>query len=128
MPTLAELSSPMYKERKPSVSEQDFFRRSRVPGYAADDGNVVINPVPSAGVNYDAVRINEYVRQLIRSKRIPPPRFAVSDEQYKRFSGYGSEADIKATIAGRFMSGDPSAGTATPDQQQYIEQLRALMR
>jgi hypothetical protein len=116
------------RERKPSVSELDFFRRSRVPGYAADDGNVVINPVPEPGVNYEAVRLNEHIRQLIRKKAIPQPTFQLTPEQQQRFGNYGSPEDITATIAARIVSGDPSAGTVTPEQQMWVNQISEYLR
>ena len=112
-----------YKERKPSTSELDFFRRSGVPGYAAEDGSVVINPVQQPGVNYESVRINEHVRLLIRGGKVQPPNFQITTAQQQRFKDYGSLDDIRATIAARLVSGDPSAGEATEEQRSYMNSI-----
>jgi hypothetical protein len=114
---------PFYKERKPTTSELDFFRRSSIPGYAAEDGSVVINPVPSAGINYDAVRLNEYVRQLIKHNRIKKPNFQITNKQRLAFKEYGDEEDILSTIAARIVSNDPSAGDVTEDQKKYAYEI-----
>ena len=55
------------QERKPSESERAFFLRTGIPGYAADDGRVVMNPSDLKGVNKAAVRKNEAARIFLRN-------------------------------------------------------------
>jgi hypothetical protein len=117
------------KQRQPYQSEGEFFQRSGIPGYAADDGNVVLNPNPPEGVNMDAVRLNESGRVMMRSGDMPRPSYALTPEQEAAFSGYSPDPqDQRETIAARILSGDPSAGASTPEQQFYVEQLRDRLR
>jgi hypothetical protein len=59
------------------------------------------------------------------------PKFAITDAQ-KQFldSTMYKNAPPEsraATIAARLISGDPSAGTATPEQNMYVNALRRQM-
>jgi len=115
-------------ERAPSASELDFFRRTGVPGYAASDDRVVMNPSPAEGVNYDAVRQNEAARIFMRQNQDYQPGFGLTDEQNQFLgkTGYAGapDADRQATIAARIYSGDPSGGVPTPEQQQFVKRLQ----
>jgi hypothetical protein len=56
------------------------------------------------------------------------PQFSLTDEQKTRFKNYSAnESDIRATIAARILSKDPSAGTATPEQTEYVNRLWQFM-
>jgi hypothetical protein len=112
--------------RPPSRSELDFFVRSQVPGYAADDGNVVFAPIPMTGVNFDAVGQNEAARQFMRAQNFSENQLPVlSDSQRDALSGTSysdaSPIDRRSTILARIFSGDPSGGTPTPEQRNFIE-------
>ena len=120
---LSQASRWAVTERPPVKTEIEFFNRSGVPGYAAQDDRVVLNPSPGAGVNMDAVRTNEALRILMRKEDLPRPTFSLTNEQMKRFSGYGSEQDIRETIAARIATGDPSVPGPTMEQKSFAKQL-----
>lgn len=114
------------KTRPPSHEEKEFFNRTGIPGYAAEDDSVVLNPIPPAGVNMDAVRKNETLRILMRRGDLPKPSFALTDEQIKKFSRYGSEQDIRETISARIATGDPSVSDATKEQLSFVKHILEL--
>jgi hypothetical protein len=51
----------------------------------------------------------------------------LTDEQRKTFANYGPIEDIKATIAARIISHDPSALKPTADQLRFVKQLAQHM-
>lgn len=118
--------------RPPGWSEREFFRASGIPGYAADDGAVVMNPEPSIGVNMDGVAMNEASRALMRRPGMAPS-FGLTADQVAalgRLPHYAtaSDEDRRATIAARLMTGDPSAGgPASSEQEQYLRLLRLYL-
>lgn len=117
--------------RPPTPSEIEFFKKSNVPGYAAPDNSVVLNPNPPPGVNMDAIRKNEALRILMRTGKVPSPSFEVTDEQRSAFSGTPYAEDEQAmreTLAARVATGDPSAGAYTPEQRAYVNQIMALLK
>ena len=109
-------------------SEDEFFRSRRdVSGLAADDGCVVLNPYTDLSMaQSDAVALNEAARIVMRQSHIRPT-FTLTAEQQAAFEDYGSLEDIRATIAARILSGDPSALTPTPDQLLFVNQLAQEM-
>ena len=114
-------------ERLPYQGEIDFFKNSGVPGYAADDNHIVMSPFNQSPVgSRDAVRMNEGAR--VRMRDFGAPTFGLTQAQESTLGGLpyystASDADRKSTILARLLSGDPSGGTATPDQQFYINSL-----
>jgi hypothetical protein len=114
-------------QRRPHLSESAFFWRSpHVAGMAAEDNAVVMNPFSQlSDSEKQAVIMNEAARVFMRTHQ--RPSFPVTGEQQQQFGQYGSPQDIRETIAGRLLSGDPSAGQGTPEQLQFIQQLRTLM-
>jgi len=119
------------KFREPTESELAFFKRTGVPGYAAPDNAVVLNPSPPQGVNMDAVAKNEAARVFMRQNPDAAPKFGLTDEQSSLLSGTtykgADPLDRRSTIAARLLSGDPSGGTPTPEQAAYLRMLRAKM-
>lgn len=113
--------------RPPHPSEEDYFRKNpNVAGMAAQDNRVVMNPFSALNEQErNAVYQNELARIYMR--RYGGPKFGLTDAQKKAFSQYGSEQDMRDTIAGRLYSGDPSAGEPTPEQIEYVEKLKTLM-
>lgn len=119
----AEPKSPIddIQQREPSESEIEYFQNNKnVSGMAAEDGNVILNPFsPLSEQEKQSVLRNEKARAYMRSGG-PRPDFKITDEQRKKFKGYGSEQDIKETIAARILSGDPSSGASTKEQQKWV--------
>lgn len=103
--------------------EDDFFRQNpHVGGMASESGHIILNPYSPAEVNHDAVARNEALRLLLRETKTVP-QFEVSPRQRQFFGGTsydGNDDDMKATIAARIYSRDPSAN-ATPEQQQWVD-------
>lgn len=116
------------KTRAPSQTEIEFFNRSGIPGYASDDGFVVLSPSPPNGVNMEAIAKNEAARVFMRKNPKYAPRFDLTSEQraFLDSTSYANATDEEraATIAARLFSGDPSAGSPTPEQEEFIKQLR----
>ena len=105
--------------------EESYFRANpHVSGMAAETGDIILNPHSPADVNRNSVARNEALRLHLREQNIKPD-FALTDEQRQGFAGtpYGNDEDaLRATIAGRIYSGDPSA-RATPEQRAWVDQL-----
>ena len=117
-----------FEERPPYPSENEYFKANpHVGGMAAEDGRVVLNPFSSlTAAEKKAVAMNEGARLLMRGGSVPRPDFSLTPDQADFFatinkgSPYGSEQDIRETIAARILSGDQSAGNVTPEQVEYV--------
>lgn len=118
------------QERVPYPGEVDFFKSSGIPGYAADDDQIVMNPFNRSPVaSRDAVRMNEAARVRIRQTGAPTFDLTPDQTNYLNSIPYystASDQDRKSTMAGRLISGDPSAGQGTPDQQNYVNNLMKM--
>jgi hypothetical protein len=128
-PTTIAAASPTpsgllgYKVRdKLSKSERAYFKANpAVSGMAAETGDIILNPYAPHEVNKDAVARNEAFRLYLRDSNLDP-QFAITDEQRRAFAGTPYEGDdkaLRATIAARIYSGDPSA-KATPEQTEWV--------
>ena len=117
------------EERAPSPSEEAFFRsRPDVAGMAAEDGRVVLNPhSPLDAVEKEAVALNETARVLMRRHPALRPEFSLTPDQAAAFHGYGSLDDLRATVAARLLSGDPSTLNPTEEQLSFVYRLAADM-
>lgn len=105
--------------RMPSETELAFFKKNpKVAGMADFASNTVVtNPHSKLSPKeMEHVVKNEMGRLL--QKSLPMPEFRLTSEQQKKFKGYGTPADQRATILSRIATGDPSAGKATPEQQK----------
>jgi hypothetical protein len=111
--------------------ELDYFKANpKTTGMAADDDMVILNPYSTLKDNEkQAVLMNEAARVHMRKGNIEPPRYDLTPEQTEAFKNYGGgDADaMRQTLAARILSGDPSAGKATPEQQEYANLLRSFM-
>ena len=107
--------------RPPSADEQQFFDRSGVPAYAADDGSVVFD-----GYN-KYLDVNESARQMMRSGTPYLGRVPMTDEQAGQFDGpYADNTEHgQHSMIARVMSGDPSAMQPTDAQKLAAERLFA---
>lgn len=119
--------------RKPYDSELEYFKQNpNVSGMAAEDDKVILNPYSKLSKKeLDAVALNETARIAMRKNPELQPNFELTDEQ-KNMLSTGSYADAdethrKATVAARILSGDPSAGTPTEEQLQFVDKLRSSM-
>lgn len=115
--------------RKPWPSEEEFFKRRRdVAGLASDDGAVVINPYCLLSEReIEAVALNEAARVVMLTRADLRPDFALTPEQKAAFAKYGPQEAIKATVAARILSGDPSALIPTAEQIDFVARLAREM-
>lgn len=116
--------------RDPYDSERDYFQKNpHVAGMAAEDDKIVMNPFSKlSDRERQAVIMNEAARVHMRKGLMPAPRFALTPEQESAFANYSQNPqDRAATIAARILSGDPSALKPTPDQLEYVKELRRFM-
>jgi hypothetical protein len=110
--------------------EEEYFKANpHVTGMAADDDKIIMNPFSTLKDNEkQAVMLNEAARVHMRKKLIDAPNFELTPTQKEKFGSYSKDPnDIRQTIAARILSGDPSAGDATPEQQEYVSRLRQFM-
>ncbi len=118
-------------ERKPFESETKYFQANpHVAGMAAEDDRVVINPFSRLSPQeLNSVRLNEAARIHMRRGQAPTFDLTPQQAQFLDTTAYkgAKDADRKGTIAARLLSGDPSAGTATQQQSEYVKALRKQM-
>jgi len=110
--------------------EDEYFKANpHVAGMAAEDDKIIMNPFSTlTDKEKSAVMMNEAARVHMRNKLIEPPNYDLTPTQAKQFESYSKDPnDVKQTIAARILSGDPSAGDVTPDQQEYVTKLRQFM-
>ena len=110
--------------------EEDFFRKNpHVAGMAAEDNRIIMNPFSKlSDSEKQAVMLNEAARVHMRTGNMEPPRFALTPEQEKSFANYSTDpVDRASTVAARILSNDPSALQPTPEQLNYVQQLRKFM-
>ena len=115
--------------REPWPPEEEFLRgRPDVAGLASDDGAVVINPycLLSEG-EMEAVALNEAARVVMSKRTDLRPNFALTPEQEAAFANYGPQEAVKATVAARILSGDPSALIPTAEQTAFVKRLAREM-
>jgi hypothetical protein len=116
--------------------EDSYFKENpHVAGMAADDDKIITNPYSK--LKEDEMRLlmmNEAARVHMR-RNFERPNFEITQEQLDRPLGGGmlmkdysqDMNDIRQTLAARILTGDPSAGNATPEQQEYVARLRSFM-
>jgi hypothetical protein len=110
--------------------EESYFKANpHVAGMAADDNKIIMNPFSTLKDNEkQAVMMNEAARVHMRNKLIDAPNYELTPTQAEKFATYSKDPnDIKQTIAARILSGDPSAGDVTPEQQAYAARLKQFM-
>ncbi len=129
VPRILELLPGGVEHREPWPSETVFFRdHLEVTGMAADDDRVVLNPFANlTDIQRGAVLINEAARVVMRRRPDLQPTFDLTEEQRIVFAGYGLIDDVRATIAARLLSSDPSAGTPTSAQVEFVQRLACEM-
>jgi hypothetical protein len=115
-------------ERMPYQSELEFFRSNpNVAGMAAEDDAIVLNPaMRSRPEDYEAVARNEAARILMRTGALARPEFELTPEQLETFGSYSQDPqDIRETLVGRWISGDPSGrNPSSRSQENYLDYMR----
>lgn len=127
-PAIIRLLADDIAWREPWPSENEFFKmRPEVAGMATEDNCVILNPYSKLSENEkEAVLLNESARIFMRRSGFCPT-FSLTAEQNSSFASYGPMDSIKATIAARILSGDPSALKPTEEQFSFVRELRGRM-
>jgi hypothetical protein len=114
--------------REPYPSEAEFFRRKpNIPGMATDDGFVILNPATNLSrQQLEFVKLNEAARVFMQREEFSPA-YGLTAAQEEAFKDYGPPDAIRATIAARMYSGDPSAGDTTEEQRAFVRELAQRM-
>ncbi len=120
--------------RDPNPTELEWFRANpNIGGYAAPDDMIVVNPYNRLTPRENEALIrNESARIFMRRNPSARPSFSLTEEQAQMpYPAYDPpsrpEQSIRETVAGRMLSGDPSAGAVTDEQKLFLEELRARM-
>jgi hypothetical protein len=83
---------------------------------------VVINPYSKLNENEKKqVSLNEAARIYMRKNTAPS--FDITEQQKESFKSYGSDDDIRSTIAARILSGDKSALDITEAQSKWVNRF-----
>lgn len=67
--------------------------------------------------------MNEAARVIMKTRAGLRPDFALTPEQEAAFANYGPQEAVKATVAARILSGDPSALIPTAEQIAFVARL-----
>ena len=122
---------PRHRQELFSGEDSYFKQNPHVAGMAAEDGKVILNPYSkNSPREQSAVYKNELARLFMRERGLVPD-FTVTDQQRQTFDGTpyeGKDAEMRQTLAARILSGDPSAGETTPDQDKFAKQLGLMMK
>jgi hypothetical protein len=113
----------IFYKRDPYKSELDYFKKNlNVGGMAAEDDMVIINPYSKLNeAEKKQVSLNEAARIYMRKNTAPS--FDITEQQKEAFKNYGSEDDIRSTIASRILSGDKSALDVTEAQSKWVNRF-----
>lgn len=119
------------ERRTPYSSELDYFQDNpQVAGMAAEDNSVILNPWTNLSpTEFDAVAQNEASRIYMRKNGYPAFDLTPEQQAFLANTPYGNapEHERKATIAARILSGDPTSGTPTAQQIEYVRALTRAM-
>ncbi len=116
-----------YEVRDIFPSERDYVNKNpNVGGMATEDKKIILNPYTSfTDQEKQSIIKNEAIRLWLKDRNIVPD-FDLTPEQKAKFSGTPYEKDelaLKHSIISRILSGDPSAGTITPSQKQWADDI-----
>lgn len=115
--------------RNPQDDELDYFKKNpNVTGMATDDNRIILNPFSKlTDREKELVALNEAARIKMRTDANLAPTFDLTPAQAEFLNSntykQASDQDRKATIAARILTGDPSAGTPTEEQNQFVDRL-----
>lgn len=116
-----------YSLREPFESERRYFYSNpNVGGMATEDKKIILNPYKTfTDVEKQSVIKNEALRLWMKDRNIVP-NFELTPEQKQKFKGTPYEKDdlaLKQSILSRFLSGDPSAGILTKEQESWANKI-----
>lgn len=123
-----------YEIREPYDSELSYFKSNRnVSGMATEDGKIILNPYSGLSeMERHSVLVNEATRLFLRDNPEYGDIFEVLPHQREQFKGTPyydkkNERDLKHTLIGRIISGDPSANTANRQQIAIANKIKELL-
>lgn len=121
------MADPRYPNlRTPYLSELIYFLTAQeVAGMATPDNRVILNQFNNTA-NKDAVYANEDYRNFMRNGN--QPNFTLTPEQnaFLNQTSYQNAPlqDRQQTIAARQLTGDPTGGRQTFEQNVFVNLLR----
>ena len=125
-----------YEVREPYPGEAAMFaRQPNTAGMMTEDGKITFNPYSTLTPEQrQAVGLNEAAR-LHMKQNATKHTFVITPEQRRFFADMkskgivaeSSDEDIRATLIGRILSGDPSAGNVTAEQRKAAEDVARKM-
>jgi len=117
------------KEVWPSLLQELFFRSNPNVGGMANFGAGTVSANPYSTLpkqSQDAVMQNERARLLMQA--FGRPGFKLTPEQKDRFASYSpNPRDRKDTVMARLLTGDPSAGQPSVQQQDVMSQIQPFL-
>ena len=117
------------KEVWPSLLQELFFRSNPNVGGMANFGTGTVSANPYSHLpeqSQNAVIQNEKARLLMQA--FGRPGFKLTPEQKDNFASYSpNPKDRKDTVMARLLSGDPSAGQPSVQQQGIMSQLQPFL-
>jgi hypothetical protein len=122
-----------YEIRDPYDSENSYFKENQhVTGMAADDGRIILNPF--SGLSPESQRRvagNEATRLHMREKGyefdFPVPQADQAPFKGTVYADPENLHHLQSTIIARGVVGDSSAGEITPEQQVWVDRIKAEM-
>lgn len=132
LPTPAQQGILGFGYRPPYQTENAFFAANpHVGGMASEDARIVMNPHSTLKPEErQAVAHNEAMRLWMQQNNFSPD-FQITPEQQQSFQGtaYGSDpAALRRTLLARMLTGDPSAGQQTFEQNTWANRLAEALR
>ena len=121
-----------FEIRSPYAGEMQYFAKNpTTAGMMTEDNRIILNPASSlSNAEKMAVAENEAIRLWLKNNNIKPD-FALSDSQIGFFKSMGADyakpenmLQAQHTIIARALTGDPSAGKLTQDQQKWVNAVK----
>jgi hypothetical protein len=129
-PPVAQRPDLSHLMRDPYPGELDYLKKNpRVGGMATEDGRIILNPYSSLQPHEkQAVAMNEAARLAMHGMAEPPQLTGPQGQYLSTVAngqpyGGGNPRAQRETIIGRLLSGDPSAGQVSPEQQAYAAEV-----
>ncbi len=124
-----------FEIRSPYPGEMQYFARNpKTAGMMTEDNRIILNPASGlSNTEKMAVAENEAIRLWLKSNNIKPD-FDLSDSQMSFFKSMGADyakpenkLQAQHTIIARALTGDPSVGKLTEQQQKWVNTVKSKL-
>lgn len=118
--------------RSPYEGEAQYFRQNpTVAGMATEDNKIILNPFSqNSPEEQQAVARNEAIRLFLKQQEYSPA-FDLTKKQEEFFKGSEYEKnpeEAKKSIIARILTGDPSVGNLSKQQQQEANSIQEQIK